>query len=181
MIHLPCCSSVSPNLIKNRRIPSVPWPPSRNGSFGIMRRGPFHRIGRAVLPKLRWLLFILPPLIAESRWFLGHQPSSRRFCLQDPFLQGGQQLGRLAPNEYKRSKSLSLNKLWGLNPPLKKGEIGGFALRSLGEIPPAPLLQRGECYLRTSSKYCYSHCEPRGRRGTMHRAPTSFYAERPGR
>ena len=38
-----------------------------------------------------------------------------------------------------------------LNPPLKKGDIGGFALGRLEKIPPHPPLQRGEYYLRTSS------------------------------
>jgi hypothetical protein len=41
------------------------------------------------------------------------------------------------------SKSLSLNNLLRLNPPLKKGEIGGFALARLGEIPPTPLYKGG--------------------------------------
>ena len=41
-------------------------------------------------------------------------------------------------------KSLSLNKFSPSNPPLKKGEIGGFALTGLAEIPPAPLYERGE-------------------------------------
>jgi len=41
-------------------------------------------------------------------------------------------------------KSLSLNTFSLLNPPLKKGEIGGFALIRLAEIPPAPLYKRGE-------------------------------------
>jgi hypothetical protein len=49
-------------------------------------------------------------------------------------------------------KSLSLNNLWDLNPSLKKGEIEGFALRSLREIAPASLFQRGEYYLRTKPK-----------------------------
>jgi len=39
-----------------------------------------------------------------------------------------------------------------INPPLKKGEIGGFALGRFGKIPPHPPLQRGEYYLRISSK-----------------------------
>jgi hypothetical protein len=42
-------------------------------------------------------------------------------------------------------KSLSLNTFSLLNPPLKKGEIGGFALMRLAEIPPLPpLYKRGE-------------------------------------
>jgi hypothetical protein len=44
----------------------------------------------------------------------------------------------------KDIKSLSLNKFSPSNPPLKKGEIGGFALTRLAEIPPAPLYERGE-------------------------------------
>jgi len=48
-------------------------------------------------------------------------------------------------------KSLSLNKLFLLNPPLKKGDIGGFAPGCLEKIPPHPPLQRGENYLRISS------------------------------
>ena len=40
-------------------------------------------------------------------------------------------------------KSLSLNTFSLLNPPLKKGEIGGFALIRLAEIPPRPPLQKG--------------------------------------
>jgi hypothetical protein len=43
----------------------------------------------------------------------------------------------------KNTKSLSLNKLLRLNPPLKKGDIGGFALARLGEIPPTPLYKGG--------------------------------------
>jgi hypothetical protein len=50
------------------------------------------------------------------------------------------------------TKSLSLNKFSLLNPPLKKGDIGGFALGCLEKIPPHPPLQRGEYYLRTSCK-----------------------------
>jgi len=38
---------------------------------------------------------------------------------------------------------------------LKKGELGGFALGRLGKIPPHPPLERGESYLRISSKCCY--------------------------
>jgi hypothetical protein len=41
------------------------------------------------------------------------------------------------------AKSLSSNKFSLLNPPLKKGEIGGFALIRVAEIPPCPPLQRG--------------------------------------
>jgi hypothetical protein len=41
------------------------------------------------------------------------------------------------------TKSLSLNKLLTLDPPLKKGDIGGFALARLGEIPPTPLYKWG--------------------------------------
>jgi hypothetical protein len=41
------------------------------------------------------------------------------------------------------NKSLSLNKRLRLNPPLKKGDIGGFALDRSAKIPPPPLLQRG--------------------------------------
>jgi hypothetical protein len=41
------------------------------------------------------------------------------------------------------TKSLSLNKSSHLNPPLKKGDRGGFALGRLGKIPPHPPLQRG--------------------------------------
>jgi len=40
-------------------------------------------------------------------------------------------------------KSLSLNKLLLLNPPLKKGDIGGFALDRCGKIPPTPLCKGG--------------------------------------
>ncbi len=39
--------------------------------------------------------------------------------------------------------SLSLNKLLGSSPPLKKGEIGGFPLDHLGKIPPTPLCKGG--------------------------------------
>jgi hypothetical protein len=49
-------------------------------------------------------------------------------------------------------KSLSLNKLFLFNPPSKKGDIGGFAPGGLEKIPPHPPLQRGENYLRISSK-----------------------------
>jgi hypothetical protein len=55
--------------------------------------------------------------------------------LRLPFSKGGTGGGD--------AKSLSLNKLWALNPPLKKGEIGGFALRRLGKIPPPPLYKGG--------------------------------------
>ena len=41
------------------------------------------------------------------------------------------------------AKSLSFNKLSLLNPPLKKGDIGGFAWGRLGKIPPHPLLKGG--------------------------------------
>ncbi len=41
-------------------------------------------------------------------------------------------------------KSLSLNTFSFLNPPLKRGKIGGFALIRLAEIPPAPFYKRGE-------------------------------------
>jgi len=51
-----------------------------------------------------------------------------------------------------RAKSLSLRKLSPLNPPLKKGDIGGFVFGRPGKIPPHPLLKRGEYYLRTRSK-----------------------------
>jgi hypothetical protein len=53
----------------------------------------------------------------------------------------------------EKIESLSLDKLSFLNPPLKKGDIGGFALGCRGKIPPHPPLQRGEYYFRTSSKY----------------------------
>ena len=48
----------------------------------------------------------------------------------------------------KRSISIQLP---FLNPPLKKGDIGGFALGRRGEIPPPPPLKKGGCNLRTSS------------------------------
>jgi hypothetical protein len=35
---------------------------------------------------------------------------------------------------------------------LKKGEIGGFALIRLAEIPPAPLYKRGKSYLVSKRK-----------------------------
>jgi hypothetical protein len=38
----------------------------------------------------------------------------------------------------KKIKSLFLNKLPLLNPPLEKGDIGGFALGRLEKIPPYP-------------------------------------------
>ena len=44
----------------------------------------------------------------------------------------------------KRIKSLSLNKFLGLNPPLKKGDLGGFALDHFGKIPPTPLCKGGK-------------------------------------
>src|SRR3990172_3216945 len=47
-----------------------------------------------------------------------------------------------------QTKSLSSNNLSFVNPPLKKGEIGGFALGRLGKIPPHPPLEGGESYLR---------------------------------
>jgi hypothetical protein len=56
----------------------------------------------------------------------------------------------------KNIKSLSLKKFSLLNPPLKKGEIGGFALIRLAEIPPAPLYKGGKYYLRTASKYLFA-------------------------
>ena len=59
----------------------------------------------------------------------------------------------MTKRQHCRSKSLSLNKLFLFNPPLKKGDIGGFASGCLEKIPPHPPLQRGENYLRTSSKY----------------------------
>jgi hypothetical protein len=40
-------------------------------------------------------------------------------------------------------KSLSLNKLLPLIPPLKKGDIGGFALARFGKISPTPLYKGG--------------------------------------
>ena len=40
-------------------------------------------------------------------------------------------------------KSLSLNKLLSLNPPLKKGDKGGFDLARLGKIPPTPFAKGG--------------------------------------
>jgi hypothetical protein len=40
-------------------------------------------------------------------------------------------------------KNLSLNKLPSLNPPLEKGDIGGFALARFGKIPPTPLYKGG--------------------------------------
>jgi len=43
----------------------------------------------------------------------------------------------------KNIKSLSLNRLLPLNPPLKKGDIGGFALARFGKIPPTPLYKAG--------------------------------------
>src|SRR3970282_2582128 len=51
--------------------------------------------------------------------------------------------GIKSPRGTVLTKSLSLHSLWLLNPPLKKGEIGGFALGRLGKIPPHPPLQRG--------------------------------------
>jgi hypothetical protein len=41
------------------------------------------------------------------------------------------------------AKSLSLNKILLFNPPLKKGDIGGFALDRFGKIPPTPLYKGG--------------------------------------
>jgi len=41
------------------------------------------------------------------------------------------------------TQSLSLNKLLLLKPPLKKGDIGGFALARFGKIPPTPLYKGG--------------------------------------
>ena len=64
----------------------------------------------------------------------------------------------------KMIKSLSLNNLLLLNPPLKKGEIGGFAVGRLGKIPPHPPLQRGEYYLRISSKINFMILPYRGGR-----------------
>jgi electron transfer flavoprotein alpha subunit len=55
-------------------------------------------------------------------------------------------------NSAAKPKSLSLNKCSLLNPPLKKGDIGGFAFGASGKSPLTPLYKRGENYLRTSSK-----------------------------
>ena len=41
-------------------------------------------------------------------------------------------------------KSLSLNKLFLLNPPLKKGDIGGFAPGCLEKSPLPPLYKGGK-------------------------------------
>jgi hypothetical protein len=43
----------------------------------------------------------------------------------------------------EKTKSLSLNKRLRLNPPLKKEDIGGFALDRFGKIPPTPLCKGG--------------------------------------
>jgi hypothetical protein len=43
----------------------------------------------------------------------------------------------------ENTKSLSLNKLLPSNPPLKKGDIGGFALARFGKIPQPPLTKGG--------------------------------------
>jgi hypothetical protein len=40
-------------------------------------------------------------------------------------------------------KSLSLNNPLRLNPPLEKGDIGGFALDHFGKIPPTPPFAKG--------------------------------------
>jgi hypothetical protein len=48
-------------------------------------------------------------------------------------------------------RAYPLNKLFLFNPPLKKGDIGGFTSGCLEKIPPHPPLQRGENYLRISS------------------------------
>jgi hypothetical protein len=40
-------------------------------------------------------------------------------------------------------QSLSRNRSLCLNPPLKKGDIGGFASDCFGKIPPTPLFKRG--------------------------------------
>jgi hypothetical protein len=42
-----------------------------------------------------------------------------------------------------KTKIVSLNKLLVLNPPLKKEDIGGFALDRCGKIPPTPLCKGG--------------------------------------
>jgi hypothetical protein len=41
------------------------------------------------------------------------------------------------------NKSLSLNKRFLLNPPLKKGDIGGFTSGWLEKIPPTPPFAKG--------------------------------------
>ena len=47
--------------------------------------------------------------------------------------------------------SLSLNRFLRLNPPLKKGEIGGFDSGTSQKSPQPPFYKGGNCYLRTSS------------------------------
>jgi hypothetical protein len=49
----------------------------------------------------------------------------------------------LADERIEYFKSLSLNKLLRLNPPLKKGDIGGFVLDHFGKSPQPPLCKGG--------------------------------------
>jgi hypothetical protein len=61
--------------------------------------------------------------------------------------------GRFAtPRIGVQIKSLSLNMLLSLNPPLKKGDGGGFALARFAKIPPPPLYKGGEYFLPPRSK-----------------------------
>jgi hypothetical protein len=48
-----------------------------------------------------------------------------------------------SPLWLKEIKSLSLNKRFLLNPPLKKGDIGGFTSGCLEKIPPHPPFAKG--------------------------------------
>jgi hypothetical protein len=57
--------------------------------------------------------------------------------------EGAADLLRFLKSSSNNTKSLSLNKLLRLNPPLKKGDLGGFGLARLGEIPPTPLYKGG--------------------------------------
>ncbi len=53
-----------------------------------------------------------------------------------------------------RGLELILNKRFLLNPPLKKGDIGGFALERFGEIPQPPFTKGGILF---TDKFLF-HC-----------------------
>jgi hypothetical protein len=68
-----------------------------------------------------------------------------QLVIPSPLREKGQGKGEIRErkNVALPVKSLSLNKLLPLNPPLEKGDKGGFALARFGEIPPSPLYKGG--------------------------------------